>query len=169
MLAHFQGRLDAFSRVQAALTRRTDAKIELKSIFEDELLAHAAQEGGQVRMTGPEVLLVARDAERLSLAIHELATNAVKHGALTRSQGRIQIKWDILPCPEGRKGLELDWIESGVDIDLALERRHGFGMDLLTRSLPYDLGAVSEVDLTRSGFRFQLRMPLAPNERGAST
>jgi len=93
MLAHFQGRLDAFSRVQAALTRKPDAGIDLTSLIEEEMVAHAARDGEQVQIDGPAVSLDAKTAERLSLAIHELATNAVKHGALTNGNGQVAISW----------------------------------------------------------------------------
>lgn len=155
MLAHFQGRLDAFSRVQSALTRSADATVDLALLIEDELIAYAAREGAQLEITGPEIALSAKTAERLSLAIHELATNAAKHGALTNRTGRITINWT-------RNGdqLDLSWIESGVQIDPAGPGREGFGMDLLRRSLPYDLGGETEVELTETGLRFTLRMSL---------
>ena len=160
MLAHFQGRLDAFSRVQAALTRNADARVELKSLIEDELVAHAARDGDQVEIKGPEVLLDARSAERLSLAIHELATNAVKHGALTNERGRIKVSWDTKEA-EGVEQLSLRWIESEVAIEPNGSKREGFGMELLLRALPDDLRGETKVELTPGGLRFELRMPLA--------
>jgi two-component system CheB/CheR fusion protein len=159
MLAHFQGRLDAFSRVQAALTRNADACVDLKSLIEDELVAHAARDGEQVQIKGPEVLLDARCAERLNLAIHELTTNAVKHGALVSEQGRIEVAWETEEA-EGGKQLKLRWTERGVTIDPSRDKREGFGMELLLRSLPYDLQCDTKVELTPTGLHFELRMPL---------
>lgn len=159
MLAHLQGRLDAFSRVQAALTRSPDARIDLASLIDDELVAHAARGGEQFRIYGPPVALEPKTAERLSLAIHELTTNSVKHGALVSDRGKIRIRWR----KEGLNGSEmliLDWSESGVDIDTGGVRREGFGMELLRRSLPYDLQGTTEVELRETGLRFELRMPM---------
>ena len=160
MLAHFQGRLDAFSRVQAALTRNPDAKVDLASLIEDELVAHAAREGQQVRIDGPAISLEPRTAERLSLAIHELTTNAVKHGALVNDRGRIEISWSKRSNGKGPE-LLMCWKETGVEVADEKIRREGFGMELLRRSLPYDLSAETAVELERTGLRFELRMQLA--------
>lgn len=158
MLAHFQGRLDAFSRVQAKLTRTADARVDLMSLVEDELIAHAAREGEQVRIEGAKITLEPKLAERLSLAVHELATNAVKHGALGGDGGKVAIAWKRGNGADGAS-LHFSWEESGVEID-DKPTREGFGMDLLLRSLPYDLHAETRVDFRPQGLRFDLTMPL---------
>ena len=158
MLSHFQGRLDAFARVQAKLTRSAEALVGLRSLVDDELMAHAARAGGQVRIEGAEVTLEPKPAERLSLAIHELATNAVKHGALGRDGGTLAIAWKRAKGANART-LRFSWQESGVEIQHK-PTREGFGMDLLLRSLPYDLHAETKVDFGPDGLRFELKMPL---------
>jgi PAS domain S-box-containing protein len=163
MLGHFQGRLDAFSRVQAALTRTASAKVELMGLVEDELLAHAVKENGNLLIEGPEILLDPRTAERLSLAIHELTTNAVKHGALGRDSGKILIRWEVEDGEENGKQFNLVWRESGVGLTRTKVKREGFGMDLLRHSLPYDLQAETKVELTPDGLHFELKMPLPRN------
>jgi PAS domain S-box-containing protein len=165
MLAHFQGRLDAFSRVQAALTRSPDARVDLTSLIEDELVAHATREGSQLRLLGPDIALEPKTAERLSLAIHELATNAVKHGALINDKGRIEISWNRVSGGDG-DALILEWVESGVEIDGDGVRDDGFGMELLRRSLPYDVQGETAVDLHPTGLRFELTMPLKADGDG---
>jgi PAS domain S-box-containing protein len=163
MLGHFQGRLDAFSRVQAALTRTASAKVELMGLVEDELLTHAVKENGNLLIEGPEILLDPRTAERLSLAIHELTTNAVKHGALGRDSGKILIRWEVEDGEENGKQFNLAWRESGVGLTRTKVKREGFGMDLLRHSLPYDLQAETKVELTPDGLHFELKMPLPRN------
>jgi two-component sensor histidine kinase len=161
MVAHFQGRLDAFSRVQAALTRSVGARVNLASLIQDELVAHATREGDQVRIDGPDLTLDPKTAERLSLAIHELTTNAVKHGALMSDRGRVEIKWSRKKA-NGSAELLLSWRETGLKLDSRVPEREGFGMELLLRTLPYDLQANTKVELEPDGLRFELRMPLAP-------
>lgn len=158
MLAHFQGRLDAFSRVQAALTRNADIAASLISLIEDELVAYSAHDGEKVTLDGPDIMLQPRLAERLSLAVHELTTNAVKHGALSSEKGRITIAWRIETGKEGRR-LVFAWNETGLEIKKQ-SAREGFGMDLLLRSLPYDVAGKSKVDFSGEGLRFELDMPL---------
>lgn len=158
MLAHFEGRLDAFSRVQAALTRKTDARVDLQSLIDDELVAHAAGGGKQVRIKGPQVALGTKAAERLSLAIHELTTNAVKHGALSRDTGKIAINWKKQRNSGGDEFV-LSWRESGLDLRGREIARSGFGMELLRQTLPYDLNAQTTIALEPTGLSFELKMP----------
>jgi two-component sensor histidine kinase len=133
--------------------------VDLTSLIEDEFVAHAAREGEQVRFRGPDVKLDAKAAERMSLAVHELTTNAVKHGALSSSNGRIDVRWE-LKGSNGKKELEFEWTESGVDLNGRAASPDGFGMELLRESLPYDLNARTEIDLRPEGVRFRLTMPL---------
>lgn len=159
MLAHFQGRLDAFSRVQAALVRNKSGKVDLRSIVDDEMLAHVGLTGKQVDVSGPEILLEPKAAERLSLAIHELTTNAVKHGALTNGGGHIRIDWTTERDGNDEE-LILNWAETGICGDTSKSPREGFGMELLLRSLPYDVRGKTNLELTDEALEFELRMPL---------
>jgi two-component system CheB/CheR fusion protein len=157
MAAHLAGRLDSFARVQSAVTRNPEAGVDLKNLIADEFLAHAAHEGEQLTMDGPDVALRPKAAESLSLAVHELTTNAVKHGALSASNGgRIHIDWHI---KDNGKGLQFDWTERGLDGRTHPPARHGFGMELLTRILPYDLDAKTKVEFEPEGLRFSMELP----------
>ena len=103
-------------------------------------MAHAARDGEQISIEGPPIALEPRAAERMSLAIHELTTNAVKHGALFGEHGRISISWEKQPSNGGSK-LLLNWKETDVTIAPDDIRRGGFGMELLRESVPYDRDA----------------------------
>jgi two-component system CheB/CheR fusion protein len=162
MSGHLQGRLDAFSRVQAVVTRNPEAGIDLAGLVEDELLAHAAREGERLLIEGPNVSLKSRFAESLSLAVHELATNAVKYGALSSDGGRIEVRW-AREMQDSQERLKLAWEESGVDMSASRPDQPGFGLELLQRTLPYDLRAVTVVDFRPEGLRFTLNMPLGPS------
>ena len=156
---HLQGRLGAFSRVQAVVTRNPEASVNLMSLIEDELRAHAAREGDGLTIDGPEISLTARAAESISLAIHELATNAVKFGALSSANGNLCIGWQRT-VDDGSEWLDFQWQEGGLDRPLQDSGQRGFGFELLERSLPYDLRATTEVDLAPEGLRFAMRIPL---------
>ena len=153
------GRLNAFARVQAAVTRNPTAGIDLEYLIADELNAHTARDGGQVRIKGPPIRLQPKAAETLGLAFHELSTNAVKHGALANSRGRIRIKWER----EGTDGdgrLLLTWKESGVRPASLKPERRGFGTDLLLRTLAYELKGRAEHAIEPDGLRYTLELPL---------
>lgn len=162
---HLDGRLAAFARVQAMVTRRPDSGVSLHEIVDDELLAHAAHEGKAVDLDGPEVLLEPRMAERLSLAVHELAVNAVKHGVLGCPSGKLQVRWTVNQGPAGR-ALAFNWAETGLVKPVRKPRRTGFGTELLTRTLAYELKAKSAMHFGKEGFSYTLFVPLHQVDEG---
>ena len=161
MLSHFESRLNAFSRVQAAGTGSPGQGVELRRIVDDELMAVATREGSHLRIKGPDICLKARVAESMSLAIHELATNAVKYGALSADKGRIRVNWEVTRNGVGDE-LRFDWIETGLDSPPTVSHE-GFGHEMLLRSLPYDLGAETSIEFKRDGMRFSMNMPVGPD------
>jgi two-component system, chemotaxis family, CheB/CheR fusion protein len=156
MASHLRGRLDAFARVQSAVARNPDAGVDLRALLDDELLVHATREGEQLVVDGPDVALRPKAAESISLALHELTTNAVKHGALTLSGGRIAVRWQT---DGDGSPLQFQWIESGFDRQLGTPTRQGFGMELLTQILPYDLDAKTQVRFDDGGLSFSMELP----------
>lgn len=159
MAAHLQGRIDAFARVQAKMMM-TDGSVNLMSLVEDELLAHATREGKHLVLEGEEVSLGGKPAEMLGLAIHELSANAVKFGALVADGGQIRVSWKV----EERR-LRLIWEEGGLSEPLARPDREGFGLELLGRVLPYEIDADTTVEFRPEGLRFVLSMPVGENVR----
>ncbi|MGY2053123.1 CheR family methyltransferase [Methylobacterium sp. JK268] len=158
--AHLEGRIDAFARVQSALTRDPTAGIDLEQIVSHELLAHAAHEGEQVRsIAGPPVRLHPKAAETLALAVHELATNAVKHGALTAPSGRVTVAWDIDDRAEPEPLLVLEWTESGILLPSNTPSRRGFGTELIERTLAYELGGSAVIDFRAGGLYCRIAVP----------
>lgn len=155
MAAHLEGRIEAFSRVQAAVTRDPAGAVELTSLIENELLAHAARDGRQLKIRGPQLMLRPRAAESISLAVHELATNAVKHGALSAVKGRIDVSWRVTDDM-----FQLSWKESGLGQEVRLPTREGFGLAMLLQSLPYDLDAETKAGFEPDGLRFTLNAPV---------
>ena len=157
-MSHFEGRLNAFSRVQAVVTRSASGAVDLKSLVEDELLGLAIREGEHLRIDGPKICFTPRAAESMSLAVHELATNAVKYGAITAPHGKIHVSWHCEPG-ETSQVLHFEWRELGLTTKPACGRE-GFGHELLLRSLPYDLGATTQIAFEEDGFYFRMSLPL---------
>src|SRR5690606_24622801 len=91
-----------------------------------------------VEIGGPPLALRGRSVELLALAIHELAVNAVKFGALA-NRGRVSVTWEERAGAQGRL-LALTWAEENVPT-LENPRRRGFGLELIERGLPYELEA----------------------------
>jgi two-component sensor histidine kinase len=103
---------------------------------ETALAAHA--ELGRCRIRGHDLQLGARPAHALTLAVHELATNAVKHGALSTDDGGVDVSWQVEPTRGGRH-LRLEWREHGGP-PVSPPQRRGFGTRLIERSLTADEG-----------------------------
>lgn len=159
--AHLDGRLNALTRVLSVIARDPAAGMDLESLVAEELLAYAAHEDGQATISGPEVLLRLRTAETFGLAVHELATNAVKYGALASSNGTVAVRWAIEQGrADGTPRLIFDWIESHPLRPVLVPRPKGFGMSMLEDVLPYELEAVTTIALRPQGLSCRIVLPL---------
>jgi PAS domain S-box-containing protein len=156
---HLDGRINAFARVQTAVARDPTAGLDLTDLVTDELLTYAAHQGEQVRIAGPAVRLKPKAAETFGLAIHELATNAVKHGALSVPQGRIRISWQVHNGTDPPR-LVFEWKESGTPERAPKRKRRGFGTDLLERTLTYELKAKTVQTFEPDGLRCTIELPM---------
>jgi len=161
LAAHLDGRIAALARVQAALVRNPRAGVDLEGLVRDELLAQNADEE-RVRVSGPEIILPSKAAEVLTLAIHELATNAMKFGALSQASGNLEVIWRLERAGAARQQLELSWLESGVRIASEAPRREGFGTNLLKRRLPYELAGNADIEFRPGGLVCRIAFPFAP-------
>ncbi|WP_293453962.1 HWE histidine kinase domain-containing protein [Phenylobacterium sp.] len=142
--ATFEGRLMALAAAHDVLT---DANWESGSIARIVARAMAPHDpgGGRVAAKGPTVNLDPKAAVALALAMHELATNAVKYGALSASEGRVDIGWTLKD-----KVLELRWRETGGPA-VSEPVQRGFGARLLTKGLAEELGGEVRLDFDPGG------------------
>jgi PAS domain S-box-containing protein len=162
----YESRLGALSRVQALVARSANQPIEIRQLVESELEAHGHTErnADKLKIDGPEALVPAVSAQLLALAIHELATNAVKHGALGQPSGRVMIHWDIKHEGEQPRA-RLEWRESGVAMPEGGPTRRGYGRELIERALAYQLGAKTKLEFKRDGVRCEIAVPIKGQEK----
>ncbi len=144
--ALFESRLAALSRAHDLLTRQSWAGADLRDVAE-RALAPFKVDATRIRIDGPGVRLSPQRALALSIAIHELATNAAKYGALSNDEGVVRLSWKL----EGNAML-LDWIESGGP-PVSPPKRSGFGTRLIERGLSRELGGEARIDYDASGVR----------------
>ncbi|MFN6953191.1 MAG: PAS domain S-box protein [Acetobacteraceae bacterium] len=146
-LAEFQARLLALSRAHDILTARTWSGAMLDEVIAAALSPWRPDDGvGKPRIEvegGPPVWLPPKAVLGLSLGLHELATNALKHGSLTVPAGRVVLGWTSEPD----QGVRLRWVERGGPPPKPPEHQ-GFGTRLLQRGLPGELGPGSTVAFT---------------------
>jgi two-component sensor histidine kinase len=103
----FSERIAALGRVQSLVSHAEAGALGLRELVEAEVRAHAAEDDDRVTIEGPRVALNEKAAETLALALHELATNAVKYGALASQRGRLRVGWAVL-----NRSVIIEWKES---------------------------------------------------------
>jgi PAS domain S-box-containing protein len=115
--------------------------------------------GARVSLAGPALALEPKAALSLALVLHELATNAAKHGALSTPRGRVAVAWEVSEGV-GRRSLRLSWRETGGPEVAAPSCARGFGRTLLELAVAYELGGTSRLDFRPEGAAYTLDAPL---------
>lgn len=148
-------RIRALSATHDLLTQSEWGTTPILSVVSVELAPYTNNEDHEVIAEGPAVELAPNDALSLGLAIHELATNAAKFGALSRSGGRVSIIWELVNENLAR----IEWTESnGPKVDLPSKR--GFGTDLIEKIVAHELRHPVELEFHPDGVRCKLLVPV---------
>jgi two-component system CheB/CheR fusion protein len=156
-VGQLESRIGALARVQPGLITDPRTGVDLQMMISDEFLSHSIKED-RVSMEGPRIRLWEKAADTFGLAIHELAENAIKYGALANKTGMVAIRWRI---DEGANALEFEWSETGARIAVAAPRLRGFGHELIERTLPYELAATTSIEFRPGGIRCTAVIPLS--------
>lgn len=130
-LQDYLSRLKALSQATSLMFQGEAESVELTDLIRGVLSPYDREGGGPVDFSGPDVRIPGRHATSLAMALHELATNAVKHGALSVLNGRVSVRW-TLEAPKGP--LLLEWEEAGGP-PVHAPREAGFGLKLLRSTL----------------------------------
>jgi PAS domain S-box-containing protein len=159
-LRAFDGRLAALASAHDVLVAENWESASLHDLIRKAGLGCGADRG-RIRADGPDLRLDARTALALSLALHELCTNAVKYGALSNDNGRIDLAWSV---DEGiGPRLRLVWQEQGGPT-VAPPRSRGFGSRMIERALAAELGGKVELQFPPEGLRCLIEAPLRAAE-----
>jgi two-component system, chemotaxis family, CheB/CheR fusion protein len=131
----------------------------LPEIIRLELDAVGAPKDRQLTLSGSSVFLEFDVAMAVGFAVHELASNAMKHGALSNTQGSLTVSWKVIQDPEHESVLHLNWKEAGVSIarvpDKTLKR------EVISRVIGSSLQVKSETSFTADGLICQIEAPVA--------
>ena len=157
--AAVEGRLGALARAHGLLSEFRWQGADLKRLIEDELAPYRTADADKIIAVGPDVILQPASAQTLALAIHELATNAAKYGALSSSAGQIRLKWDL-----NHSGLRLEWTESGGP-RVAPPTARGYGTRVVTASVEGQLDGRAVFEWRSEGLRCTMSIP--PGEKMA--
>lgn len=153
----FEGRLTALSDAHNLLTREHWDAVSMAQIIGDAVAPHGG-DAGRFELDGPDLPILPKTAISLALAIHELATNAVKHGALSRPTGHVSIRWSRLRRDD-RARLSLVWEETGGP-SVETPTRRGFGTRMIERGLAAELGGTVRIDFRPEGLVCTVDAPL---------
>ena len=156
----FLGRVRALTASYTLLSKENWVSVSLLDVLREETRPFTTIDGSNIRFEGPEVRLDSAGAMALGMAIHELATNAVKHGALSEPQGRVIMKWRFAEH-DGREQFEFEWREAGGP-PVSPPTKRGFGMTVIERGFAHELGGNAEVVFAPAGLQATLRAPAGP-------
>ena len=158
---HLEGRIAALARTQTLLTREPGSGVNLSTLILDELLVQAPAED-RLTMEGKDVRLSSKAAEVVTLAIHELATNAVKYGSLSTPHGRVDVRWTE-ELRDGDPWLSLIWTEQGGPYAPAPVKT-GFGTELILHRVPYELNGDAGLDYSAGTLKARISFPLVEGD-----
>lgn len=160
----FRDRLAALARVNSLLSRLDEGqRICFDDLLRTELSGHGVGDGPgpRIRLSGPDgIPLRSSTIQTFALALHELATNALKYGGLSRPEGWLEVTWDVIDGPDGKPRLRVVWREGGVPL-APPSRRLGYGRELIERALPYQLGAQVTYRLDGEGVCCTITLPIS--------
>ncbi len=165
--AAFLDRLMALSRAHDVLTAEQWTGAELRELVRGALLPFGGEALERFDLSGPKARLAPQEALALSLAFHELATNAVKHGSLSRPGGRVAVDWTVVDSPGGNgpRRLGLSWRErGGPPVSPPAAGSQGFGSRLM-RGLAKELNGAVQAEHRPEGISWRIEGRLSEGER----
>ncbi|WP_137179681.1 sensor histidine kinase [Roseomonas sp. AR75] len=162
-----EGRVNALARLHTLLARNRWAGATLRDVAEDALAPFLGpgSPAVTVQFDGPELMLGSAAVQALSMTLHELASNAARHGALAKAGGRVAVAWDLSDTAT----LHLAWREEGGAQQDASAEGQGFGSALITATVTRQLGGRIETVWDSAGLRWEAWLPLdrlVPGEQG---
>ena len=157
-LERFGDRIEALAASQDLLVKNAWKGVALADLVRSQLALFEDLIGARIEFSGPPLLISASAAQTLGMALHELATNAGKYGALSNCHGRVGIEWRIEPAETAEAAFLMQWRESGGP-PVAAPIRKGFGSAIISETPETSLDAKVHLDFARTGLTWRLQCP----------
>lgn len=157
-VARFEERIQALAASQDLLVKNEWRGVDLDELVCSQLAHFRDLTGTRIRLTGRKFQISAPAAQAIGMALHELATNAGKYGALSTEDGRVEIGWNIKQGEAGEETFVIGWREQSVH-PIATPSRHGFGSTVICGMAEMSLGAKVELHFPVTGLTWRLECP----------
>jgi PAS domain S-box-containing protein len=157
-LTRFEDRIGSLAASQDLLVKNDWKGAELHELARSQLAHFEDLVGTRIEFKGPPLFVSAQAAQVVGMALHELATNASKYGALSNRGGRVGIEWGLERTEEGKENFQMSWRESGVCLMMPPSGR-GFGLSVLCEMAEFSLSATVELDFAATGLCWRLQCP----------
>lgn len=154
------GRVRAMARAHNLLSAGAFEGAGLRQALAMALEAHLIGEPPRIVLAGPDLRLPKHAVSPLVFALHELAINASKHGALTVPEGRVALHWRVVGAPDGKSVLHLQWEERGGP-PTSPPPSKGFGMTLIEGLIGHEAGGRVKFDFAHAGAACDVELPLS--------
>ena len=158
-----EGRIQSLARAHDLLTKDQWAPSPIKDLIRLEFEAYASDRQDRVQLSGPDVMIAPTAHTVLALVLHEMATNAVKYGALSNTVGRVELTLSL----DANGGLNILWSEKAGPPVMAPTRR-GFGTTIITKSVPHELQGDASISYHVTGVMASFRIPSKFISRGTA-
>jgi two-component sensor histidine kinase len=154
----FAGRIASLAKTHSVLTDELEQSVSFFRLLSQELGPYSDEAGQRVRLKGSAINLPSQIAVPLGMAVHELTTNAARHGALASEAGHVEVEWSLVDR-DGERALLCEWSEHDGP-EVTPPASDGFGAMMLTRVLSQQIGAEVNVAFAPDGFRMRMVVPL---------
>jgi PAS domain S-box-containing protein len=155
-VAALDGRIRSMATTHELLSSGRWQGVSVMELVQRELAPYGTSNNTEIN--GPEVVLCPEAAQAMAMVLHELATNAAKHGALSTRNGRVAIRWDRQPNGHPHSRLVLEWQEIGGPPVVA-PGEPSYGTSTIRELIPYEFGGTVDLVLAREGVRCRLELP----------
>lgn len=160
----FAARVKAMAGVHQLLSASSWRGVDMGDLVSRIMAPFVAEDSGRVEVRGEEAVLSALAAPVLAMVLHELATNAVKHGALSSATGRVLVSWETVAAGhDSPVVMTLRWEEQGGPA-ITAEPAQGFGLTMIRDALTHELGGRVELRFPADGVKYHALVPLGDEQ-----
>jgi two-component sensor histidine kinase len=156
--ATLAGRIQSMAATHELLSCRQWKGVSIRELVRRELAPYETP--SNTELDGPELTLSPETAQAMSMVLHELTTNAAKHGALSTDDGRVSVRWGQVMSGNPEARIRIEWREAAGPTVQA-PKRSGYGTEVIRDLVPYELGGTVDLAFAPGGVRCEIDIPVA--------